>query len=261
MGIAIRIDGLSTSYGRHGEWAVTGSFSRELREGAFVCMIGGNGAGKSTLLRTLAGLQPAASGRVWLRGSDIATMSRRRLALTVGVVLTGQQRAYSPCMTVEELVALGRIPHTGFLGRLSRADRSEVEKAMQETGIAEMRERRIDTLSDGERQKAMIAKALAQEAPIVLLDEPTAFLDFPGKAEVFRLMRGMAGAGGRTVVAATHDIGTALHTADELWVLRRGEAPLCGTPRELALQGALDFMFERAGAAFNRETMTYTLNI
>lgn len=257
---AIRIENLSTAYGRHGEWVVTGSFSRELPRGTFVCLIGENGAGKSTLLRTLAGFQAPASGRVCLMGRDISTLGRRQLALSVAVVLTAGARTYSPRMSVEELVALGRIPHTGFFGRLSAHDRSCVEAAMHTAGIAEqMLTRRIDTLSDGERQKAMIAKALAQEAPIVLLDEPTAFLDFPGKAGVFRLMRSMAAEGGHTVVAATHDIGTAMHMANELWVMRRGMAPICGAPRELAARGKLDFLFDRAGAHFDRETLTYTL--
>lgn len=258
---AISIENLSTAYGRHGEWGVTGSFSRALPAGTFVCIIGENGAGKSTLLRTLAGFQAPASGRVSLMGRDIATLGRRELARTVGVVLTAGPHTYSPHMSVEELVALGRIPHTGFFGRLTPGDHSCVEAAMRRAGIEGMRARRIDTLSDGERQKAMIAKALAQETPIVLLDEPTAFLDFPGKAEVFRLMRRMATDGGHTVVAATHDIGTAMHMANELWVMRRGMAPTCGAPRELATQGALNFLFDHAGADFNPQTLTYTLNI
>ncbi len=254
----IRLENISTAYLQNNSERVTEKFSTVLSAGDFVCVLGVNGAGKSTLLRTIAGFQSAATGRVMLNNRDISLYSRRELAQYIGVVLTERQ-AFNTQMTVEELVALGRIPYTNFLGTLSLHDQSIVDSAMQKTGMAEMRSRKISTLSDGERQKAMIAKCIAQQTPVILLDEPTAFLDFPSKTETFRLLRHLAKSENKTVVVATHDLGTAFHTADILWVLNRGAKPVCGTPKQLAHSGTLDIFFKTEDVMFNRDTLTYTI--
>lgn len=248
---------LATGYSRAAQ-AVTPAFSASLAAGTLTCVIGPNGAGKSTLLRTMAGLEKPLAGSVAVMGRDVAAMSRRELARRVGVVLTLRQPAAMQ-MTVEELVSLGRTPHTGFLGRLSAADRQIIDEAIRTSGLENLRSRRLSTLSDGERQKAMTAKALAQQTPIILLDEPTAFLDFPSRVEAFRTMRALAHSAGKTVVAATHDLDAALHAADNLWLMRRGEAPLCGSPGELAEAGSLDFLFDGRAARFDRRTLNYTI--
>lgn len=256
----VKLENIATAYGSNAGSCVTKEFSASLPAGSFTCVLGTNGAGKSTLLRTMAGLQPPLSGHIYMLGKDTARFSRRELARMVGMVLTERQ-AFNAQMTVEELVSLGRIPYTGFMGRLSDTDRGIVEDALVQTGIGEMRTRMISSLSDGERQKAMIAKTLAQQTPVVLLDEPTAFLDFESKLEAFRLLRSLAKENGKTVVAATHDLGTAFHAADILWVMRRGMKPVCGSPGELAAAGALDVFFKMPGVVFNREKMSYSISL
>lgn len=253
----IKLDDVSTAYEKQGG-IVTARFSAVLSAGDFVCVLGGNGSGKSTLLRTMAGFQRPAAGRVAVCGRDIALCSRRELARTIGVVLT-EREMFNTLMTVEELVSLGRIPYTGFTGTLSAVDRRIVVGAMRLTGMDGMARHRVSTLSDGERQKTMIAKCLAQQTPVILLDEPTAFLDFQSKVETFRLLRNIAKDERKTIVVSTHDLGTAFRVADSLWVMRRSMPPVCGTPRGLAETGALDVFFKGCNVDFNRDALTYSI--
>ena len=255
----LTLENLTTGYGGDEARCVTKCFSTSLSAGDFVCLLGVNGSGKSTLLRTIAGLQNPISGSVTVGGKGVGAIPPRELARLVSVVLTDRQ-VFGTQMTVYELVSLGRIPYTGFMGRLSAEDRKEIDKALEQTGMDGMARRRISTLSDGERQKAMIARALAQQTPVMLLDEPTAFLDFPSKAAVFGMLRGIARNGRKTIVVSTHDLGTAFHSASTLWLLKRGECPECGSPHSLAAQGSLDVFFNGCGANFNRESLEYTIN-
>ena len=211
----IRLDNLSIGYrSKKGTKAVASGITATIRGGELTCLIGPNGAGKSTLLRTLAGFLPKAAGTASLRGRDIGSYKPRELARLVGIVLT--EKPDTGCMTVGELVALGRSPYTGFWGSCSDADRRAAARAMADVGIAHLAGRRVATLSDGERQKAMVAKALAQQTPVILLDEPTAFLDFPSKVETMRLLRGIARHTGKVVFMSTHDLDLALQAADTL---------------------------------------------
>ena len=154
----------------------------ELKSGQLSCLIGENGIGKSTLLKTLTGFLPKLKGSVLFDNLDITSFSQRELARQVSIVLT--QKPDVQNLTIEEIIGLGRSPYTGFFGRLRIDDRMVINDAIATMGIEKLRGRMIQTLSDGERQKVMIAKALAQETPVILLDEPTAFLDFPSKAEI-----------------------------------------------------------------------------
>ena len=219
-----------------------------------------NGAGKSTLLRTMAGLQPPTSGHIYVNGVELSQYSRRELARMVGVVLTERQ-VFSAQMTVEELVSLGRIPYTDFSGKLGDDDREMVENALARTGMRKMRRRPVASLSDGERQKTMIAKTLAQQTPVILLDEPTAFLDFESKIETFALLRSLSRENRKTIVVATHDLGTAFRVADILWIMKRGTTPVCGSPEQLAAEGVLDMFFNMPGVEFNRKDMSYSISI
>jgi len=147
-------------------------------------------------------------------------------------------------MTVAELVALGRYPHTDWSGRFTATDRAAVARAIDQVGVAELATRPLESLSDGERQKAMIARALAQQPKVLLLDEPTAFLDLPGRFEIGVLLRQVASAADdRAVVLSTHDLDFALGTADRLWLIDQGGQLLCGEPAELVRQRALERAF------------------
>ena len=197
--------------------------NEEARDGMLTCLIGANGAGKSTLLRTIAGFQLPLEGTVLLGGDDVRALSPRQRAERMAVVLT--DRPDVMCTTVWEMVATGRAPFTGFWGRLSGKDRDIVTRSLRLVGIEWMADRTVASLSDGERQKVMIAKALAQQTPVILLDEPTAFLDYPSRVEVMQLLLNIAHEEHKTVLLSTHDLDLALHTADRIWLFEkeRGE--------------------------------------
>lgn len=208
---AITTNRLTVGYRGH---RVVEDISLSLPCGRLVCLLGPNGAGKSTLLRTLCGFQPPIAGTVTISGSDITTMSAAEVARLVSVVLT--DRPLTPSLTAAEMVGIGRAPYTGFWGRLSDDDRRLVSEAMQTVGIAPLATRRMGRLSDGERQKVMIAKALAQHTPVIVLDEPTAFLDYPSKVAVMKTLARLAHDEGKTILMSTHDLELAAQLGDEL---------------------------------------------
>ena len=208
---AITTNRLTVGYRGH---RVVEDISLSLPCGRLVCLLGPNGAGKSTLLRTLCGFQPPIAGTVTISGSDITTMSAAEVARLVSVVLTN--RPLTPSLTAAEMVGMGRAPYTGFWGRLSDDDRRLVSEAMQTVGIAPLATRRMGQLSDGELQKVMIAKALAQHTPVIVLDEPTAFLDYPSKVAVMKTLARLAHDEGKTILMSTHDLELAAQLGDEL---------------------------------------------
>lgn len=220
---ALSFADLSTGYGNR---VVSSGLTAGLCAGKVTCLLGPNGAGKSTLLRTLAGYQRALGGRM----DDVSPE-------TLGVVLTERMEAMG--LSVREVVAMGRHPYTGYFGRLTAEDEQVVDKAMRLTHTEEFANRIFHSLSDGERQKVMIAKALAQETPIILMDEPSAFLDFPSKVELMLMLRDLAHNQGKAILLSTHDVGIALKTADMLWLMQNGGMET-GTPQELQESGAID---------------------
>lgn len=199
---------------------VISDINLELRSGQLACLIGENGIGKSTLLKTLTGFLPKLKGSLLLGNRDIESFSQRELARQVSIVLT--QKPDVQNLTIEEIIGLGRSPYTGFFGRLRAEDRKVVDDAIATMGIEKLRGRIIQTLSDGERQKVMIAKALAQETSIILLDEPTAFLDFPSKAETFQSLQRMAHERDKLILLSTHDLELAVRFADSLLEVKKG---------------------------------------
>ena len=242
-----------------------------IRSGELTCLLGANGVGKSTLLRTLSAFQPALSGEIQIASntqsptpalltshlSPLTSYTDKELSRLIGVVLTEKPDIRN--MTVRELVALGRSPYTGFWGTLHSDDWQVVDEAIEAVRIGTLRERMVHTLSDGERQKVMIAKALAQQTPVIFLDEPTAFLDFPSKVEMMQLLRRLAKEGQKTIFLSTHDFELALQVADRLWLMEK-EALHVGTPQELAQSGALARYVERPGISFDAEKLTVKVN-
>ncbi len=218
---AMVIDGLSVGYARH---AVAERLSAHLSAGTLTALVGPNGMGKSTLLRTLAGVQKPLAGAVRLVGGGtdccVHRLSRSELSRWISVVLTDKVEVEH--LTVEEVVAFGRMPYTGYFGRLSDDDRRLVAEALHATALTPLAHRNVDTLSDGERQKMMIAKALAQQTPVMLLDEPTAFLDYPSKVETLKLLGRLAHETGKIIVLSTHDLHLALRLADRLLTFGKG---------------------------------------
>ena len=221
----------------------------ELHQGEFVCLVGPNGAGKSTLLRTLTSLQPSLSGEILLAGKKLAQFSRKELANEISVVLTSPIEVGA--MTVNELVAMGRFPFTGLFDRMSEKDWEVVRQSLDMVGMLVFEERMVHKLSDGERQKVMIARALAQEPRILVLDEPTAYLDLPGRVSVMNLLHELARFHGKTVLTSTHDLDLAMRSADRLWLMSPGGEIISGAPEDLVLSGDFQRVFARDRISFD----------
>lgn len=206
-----------------------------LRRGEFVCLLGPNGAGKSTLIRTLAGMQTPISGEVRLGDQPLHRIAPRERARAVSVVLT--EGLPMGMMDADSLVSLGRHPYSGWLGGLNQRDRERINWALAAVGAESLAHRQIAELSDGERQKVAIARALAQEAKLMLLDEPTAFLDLPRRVELMAILRNLAHRENLALLLSTHDLDLALRFADRLWLLSPEGKLLQGAPEVLALNG------------------------
>jgi iron complex transport system ATP-binding protein len=243
---------VSTGY-RHGRTTRTllTRLDATLEAGRLTVLVGPNGAGKSTLIRTMTGLQPALAGRVLLDGEDLHTMSPRLRAQRLAVVLTQQIRMWG--LTARQLVALGRHPHTGVTGTLTTRDYEVVDRALEATGSGVLAHRQIAELSDGERQRVMVARALAQEPRAMVLDEVTAFLDLPHRVDILLLVRRLARESGCALLLSTHDLELALKIADTLWVIDSGSVFSAGAPGALADAGVLDTVFASEQLVFNRQ--------
>lgn len=228
-----------------------------LKSGLLTCLVGPNGIGKSTLMRTITGFQPRLGGEITIDSVSIDDLNDKQLARTISVVLTTKPDILN--MNVTEIVGLGRSPYTGFFGSLTTTDHKIVDEAIEMVGIKHLKKRKIHTLSDGERQKVMIAKALAQQTPIIILDEPTAFLDYPSKVEMMLLLYRLSRETNKMIFLSTHDMELALQTADTLWLMNKKELHV-GTPRQLADNGELSIFLEHQGIDFDREQLSISVN-
>ena len=214
----IHIERLSIGYpGKGGVKVVAEGICAGINSGELTCLLGANGVGKSTLLRTLSAFQPKLGGEIFIQGKEIDTYTDKQLSRVISVVLT--EKCDIRNMTVTELIGLGRSPYTGFWGTLSKEDKAVVGDSVSLVGISHLAHRMVHTLSDGERQKVMIAKALAQQTPVIYLDEPTAFLDYESKSATLSLLRSIAHDMGKIVVASTHDLDIALRYTDRFVTL------------------------------------------
>lgn len=226
-----------------------GPYQLHAPRGDFVCLIGANGAGKSTLIRTLCGMQPAVAGDVLLDGRPLAAQSARERARLLAVVLT--DRVDTMLMTGYELACLGRYPHIGWGGRLRDADHAIVHGALLQAGAMPLADRLVSRMSDGERQRIMIARALAQQPQLLVLDEATAFLDLPRRIELMQLLQDLAHQQQLSIVLSTHDLELALRYADALWLIDGQRRLHTGAPEDLALRGALSDAFAADGLDFD----------
>lgn len=202
---------------KKGQQTIAKNISFSLKEQKMVCLLGKNGAGKSTLLRTLSKTQAALSGEININGQSLENISNSDLSKVMSLVLT--ERIPDSQLTVYELIALGRQPYTNWLGRLSANDENIINAAIETTGVTELIRKKHYELSDGQLQKVMIARSLAQDTPIIILDEPTAHLDLHHKIEVFKLLKNLVQKNKKTVILSTHEVNLSLNLADELWLL------------------------------------------
>lgn len=250
---AIQANGLTIGYKEGNNIkTVQKDVNFNLYSGEVTCLLGLNGAGKSTLIRTLCGFQPPLDGNVLLRGKPLQEYSQSQFAREVGVVLTDRTNAGG--ITVYELVGLGRHPYTGFFGTLGAKDHKIIEESLTAAGIADKSNSYVSDLSDGERQKAMIAKVLAQQCPIIVLDEPTAFLDVTARIETMVLLRKLAKEQNKAIVLSTHDMDSAIQMADSLWLLAKRKQVKSGAPEDLIMDGSIKEFFSKENIVFDSAT-------
>lgn len=213
---SLEIANLSVNYGNRSLFT---NISSSANTGQLICLMGPNGSGKSTLLRCLAGLQKAPAGTVSVKGQEISNLSLNQIASHISIVLT--QKAEVENLTVKELIALGRQPYTSWTGRLLAGDKEKVQEALVLCELLELAHKDINLLSDGERQRTMIAMALAQDCDIMLLDEPSAFLDISHKIKLMQLLQNLAHHKNKLIILSTHDLDLALKVSDRVWLLSK----------------------------------------
>lgn len=229
----IKCENLSIGYGSR---VIQRDLSFVLPDGSMTALLGANGCGKSTLLRTLAGLQPALAGHYTLTSNSdsgqTSNSEQSEQSKLLALVLT--ERLSVESATVRDVVAMGRYPYTSFLGTLSSADRRIISEAMLQVGVADLADTFYNDHSDGEKQRILIAKALAQQTPVILLDEPTAHLDLPSRINTLNLLRSIAHKQGKTILISTHELDLAMRAADHvLLMFPNSEGALLDTPEHI----------------------------
>jgi len=227
----------------------------DLRTGELIALAGENGSGKSTLLRCCSGLFQPEKGRILVNNQDITTISRQKLARTVSLVTTANY--FYENLTVEEVVSLGRHPYTNWWGRLGQKDRLVVEEAIEFVGLRAFSQVNLARLSDGERQRAMIARAFAQDTQILLLDEPMAFLDQPNRASIAGVLKDLRQAG-KSLIYSTHEVDSVFRVADKCWLIHQRQL-VQGSPEDLALQDVFHHLYSESGLIFNEEELRFTM--
>lgn len=246
----LNTDSLVVGYnaGTKNEMCLMAPLNLSVRQGEMLALLGPNGAGKSTLLKTLARLHPPVQGNIILSGRKLEQYHSTELAREISFVFTGTASVYN--MSVFELVSLGRFPHTNWLGRLDKTDRMIVKRSVDSVGLSHYSGKKIGELSDGEKQRAMIARALAQDTALILLDEPTAFLDLPNRYELIYLLRRLSAENNKSVIFSSHDIHIAIREVDKVW-LADESGIVQGAPEDLAVQGAFDNLFAGSELSFD----------
>ncbi len=242
----LRTDRLDVGY--EGRTVVRG-VQLEALKGQTICLIGPNGAGKSTILRTLSGMLAPAGGAVYIKGRDVRGLRPASLARTLAVVLT--EKLHMSMTTAYEIAAMGRTPHTGFFGRLSPEDHRAVRECMAAVGAEALADRDFQSLSDGEKQKVLIARALAQEPELLILDEPTSHLDIRHKIEVVRILGELAARRGLTVILALHDVDLAVKSCQVVLLVKDGAVAAQGRPEDVTGGDTITRLYGISGASYN----------
>lgn len=254
----IQLHDLSTGYrSRREEKVISRHLELAIAPGEVVMLMGPNGSGKSTLMHTMAGLLPPLSGEVIISGKPLSSLKMKELARLLSLVLT--ERIPAGNMSISDIVAVGRYPYTGFRGSLRPEDKVVIREALRACHLDGMQERLYSTLSDGEKQRVMIARALAQETPLILLDEPTAHLDLPSRLEVTTMLRSLARSLGKSILISTHELDLALGWADTIWLMDRAGEIVSAAPEDLILGGHIERVFGAPGLSYNQERGEFSI--
>ncbi len=253
----LKLEDLQIGYSRSSRRkasCVYGPLNVDIQGPEMIGIIGRNGIGKSTLLRTLTGIQPALKGRMFIYGSESRKISRSAMARLISYVST--ETLHIPNLQVADLVTLGRFPYTTWFGKLNQRDTLIIEDAIEHTGIQHLRHKPVYKLSDGEKQKVMIARALAQDTPIIFLDEPTAFLDLPARHEILRLLHDLTRKKSKLIVFSTHDLSIAMDEVDKLWLMT-GEGLFEGAPEDLLINQGFRKLFGNSDMEYDTRSMAF----
>ncbi|WP_299556221.1 ABC transporter ATP-binding protein [Seonamhaeicola sp.] len=256
--IVLKTEALSIGYvSKKAQTIVASNINIELKKGELVGLIGANGIGKSTLLRTLTRVQPELNGNIAINEKRLQDYSNLELAKALSIVLT--ESLVSKNLTVFELVALGRQPYTNWVGNLSEDDVQMVNKALEQTNISDLKNKKCFELSDGQFQKVMISRALAQDTDIIILDEPTTHLDMYHKAYVLKLLQKLAKDTNKTILFSSHEIDLAIQLCDKLVVMTDNQV-VSDEPCNLILKGTFDKLFPKDLISFDDETGSFRVN-
>jgi len=252
------IDNLTVGYQEKNKIKIiANNISLNIKRGSFVAIIGKNGIGKSTLLKTISKVLKQLNGSITINGKNINEYSYRELAKTISLVLT--ERLPESQLTVLELIALGRQPHTNWIDTLSKIDIEKIEWAIKETNLEKLRDNRIDELSDGQLQRVLIARALAQDTEIIILDEPTAHLDMHQTIKIFELLKKLTHKTEKTIIISSHEINLAIKTCDQLTILSKNKI-YSGTISTLMVENAFENLFSSEIVKFNRTLQQFVIN-
>lgn len=253
----LKTTNLSIGYvAKHGGRVVAEHINLNLQKGKLTCLVGKNGIGKSTLLRTLSNMQPSLSGNIELENKNIDDISGIELAKKISLVLT--EKIPSSNLTVFELIALGRQPYTNWIGKLNKQDIRLIHLAIEQTHLKDLVNQRCDELSDGQLQRAMICRALAQNTDLIILDEPTAHLDIQHKIETFKLLSTIAKDLERSILISTHEIQLATQMADQLWLMTK-DSIITGEPKDLIASDKINLLFDSNSITFDKESNQFIM--
>lgn len=250
----LEIKGLQIGYKSK---SLAANIDLSVQRGEMICLLGQNGVGKSTLLRTLVGLQNPLSGDVRIDDVDVCNVQKRILARKLGYIST--QRAGVANMRVSELVSLGRYPYTNLMGVHKAEDLAMIEEAISTCRINYISESKLGEISDGQYQKAILAKSMAQDTDFIIMDEPTAHLDVVNRLEIFELLKKIKKEKNKGLVISTHELGLALRSADKIWLMDYNQPIVVGTPKELLSTGAIEKIFSHGDVHLDVEYLMKSL--
>lgn len=249
----IRAEKISTGYHRVKECIyIHRQIDFQVIKGQFISLIGHNGSGKSTLFKSISKMLPLLSGKIFLKNKDLNDYSRMQLAQLISVVVT--ENIVNPNLKVREVVESGRYPYISWTGKLGKSDRIILERSIYDVGMMGFEDRKINTLSDGELQRVLIARALCQDTEIILLDEPGSHLDLEGKFSIMKLLNEISRKEEKTILLSTHDIDLALQTTNTLWILDKERNLITGSPKEIVEADILSKIFDNDNFQFDKNT-------
>ncbi|MEM9897324.1 MAG: ABC transporter ATP-binding protein [Bacteroidota bacterium] len=243
--------GLTIGYkSKQGKLELEKDLDIKILNGELVCLIGPNGCGKSTLMRTIAGLQQPLDGEAFITGVNVNNLKPHQYSKLLSLVLT--EKVNVGAMTVMDVVSIGRYPYTNYFAKLEPIDHEIIDQSIESVHLSDYKDRFFSELSDGEKQRVLIAKALAQNTPLIMLDEPTAHLDLPSRVEIMNILKILARETSKAIFLSTHELDLALQTADTIWLMTRSEKLRSGAPEDMVLSGAFEQVFQSDSYTFDK---------